>query len=143
MLFDKDTQKITAVLDFDWSCVSHPFDEFFGLLYDIGCNISEKDNDISSALVSGDFTTPPANKESAENWEVAKAWNAAMKKIGVLSPSDMKGVAGILDFMRFQIMLCPWELGSSEFKKMDDEKQAEVLAKREADLVEWLEKYGY
>jgi hypothetical protein len=77
-------------------------------------------------------------------WEVAKAWNAAMKKSGVVSPSDMKGMDKIHDMWRLQTLLCPWQL-VDEFtlKQMDDEKKAELRAKVEADLVQLLEKLGF
>jgi hypothetical protein len=146
MLFDKGTKKITAVLDFDYSYVSNPSDEFMSLLSDLGCNITHADNKINAAILSGDFTTPPANldEESTKKWEVAKAWNTAMKKSGVVSPSAIKGVDKIRDMERLQRLLCPWQLGS-EFmlKQMDDEKKAELRAKTEADLVKWLEKHGF
>jgi hypothetical protein len=58
MLFNKGTKKITAVLDFDCSYISNPFDEFMYLLSDLGCNITRSDDKISAAILSGDFTTP-------------------------------------------------------------------------------------
>jgi hypothetical protein len=146
MLFDKVTKKITAVLDFDWSFVSNPFEEFMSLLNDLGCNITHADNKINAAMLSGDFTTPPANldEESTKKWEVTKAWNTAMKKSGVVSPSDMKGVDKIRDMVRLETLLCPFQLSSeSMLKQMDDEKKAELLVKTEADLVQWLEKHGF
>jgi hypothetical protein len=146
MLFDKGTKKITAVLDFDWSYVSNPFDEFMSLLSELGCNITHADNKINAAILSGDFTPPSANldEESTKKWEVAKAWDTAMRKIGVVSPSDIKGVDKICDMVRLQTLLCPFQLGNeSMLKQMDDEKKAELWAKTEADLVQWLEKHGF
>jgi len=146
MLFDRGTKKITAILDFDWSYVSNPFDEFTSLLSDIGCNIGHEDNKINAAILSGDFTTPPANlsEDSTSKWEVLKAWNTTMKKNGVASPSDIKGVDKIRDMMRFQTLLCPFQLGNElMLKQIDDTKKAELRAKTEADLVQWLEKHGF
>jgi predicted GTPase len=146
MLFDKDTKKITAILDFDWSYVSNPFDEFTSLLSDLGCNITHADNEINAAILSGDFTTLPANldEKSTKQWEVAKVWNTAIKKSSAVSPSDMKGVDKIRDMVRLQTLLCPFELGSeSMLKQMDDEKKARLRAETEANLVQLLEKYGF
>jgi hypothetical protein len=146
MLFDKDTKKITAVLDFDWSYVSNPFDEFTSLLGDLGCNVTHADNEINAAILSGDFTKQPANldEKSTKQWEVAKVWNAAIKKSGVVSPGDIKGVDKIRDMERLQTLLCPFDLGSeSMLKQMDDEKKAELPAKTEANLVQLLEKHGF
>jgi len=72
MLFDKDTKGITAILDYNWSYVSHPFDEFMFHLNDISCNITQEDNDLNTAIISGDFTSPAnLNEESAKKWDIA------------------------------------------------------------------------
>ena len=65
-------------------------------------------------------------------------------KRGVVSPSDIKDVDKIRDMVRLQTLLCPFQLGN-EFmlKQMDDEKKAELRAKTEADLVQWLEKHRF
>jgi hypothetical protein len=147
MLFDKGTKRITAVVDFDFSQVSNPSEEFMILLNELGCNIAAgADNKIKAAILSGDFTTPTANldEEYTKKWEVAKAWNTAMKKSGVVSPSDIKGVNEILEMSRFGDLLCPWQLNyEPTLERMGDEEKAEWRAKTEADLVQWLEKYGF
>ncbi|KID82232.1 Protein kinase-like domain protein [Metarhizium guizhouense ARSEF 977] len=146
MLFDKDTKKLTAVLDFDWSYISNPLDEFMGSLQDIGGNIRHEDKKIEAAILSGDFTWPPPNidKESVEQWQVAKAWNTAMKKCGVVSPSDIRGVDEIRDLLHLQALLCPYQLGNeSMLKQFDEKKRAEMRAKTEAELIQWLEKHGF
>ena len=67
-----------------------------------------------------------------------------MEKSGVVSPRHIKGVDGIRDIVRFQTLLYPFQLGNeSMLKQMGDEKKAELLAKTEADLVQWLAKYGF
>ncbi|EFY87951.1 hypothetical protein J3459_014936 [Metarhizium acridum] len=79
VLFDKDTKKLTAVLDFDWSDISNPLDEFMCSLQDVGGNIRHENKKIEAAILSGDFTWPPDNLDEAsvKQWQVAKAWNAA------------------------------------------------------------------
>ena len=146
MLFDKDTKKVTAVLDFDWSYVSNPLDAFLNGLGDIDGNVSLEDAHIEAAILSGDFTTPSVvlDEESAKQWEACKAWNTAMKKSGVISPSDIKGADKIRDLLRLQRLLCPFKLGNaSMLKQMNAEEKAELRAKTEADLVQWLEKHGF
>ncbi|EQL01119.1 hypothetical protein G6O67_000494 [Ophiocordyceps sinensis] len=146
MLFDKDSKKITAVLDFDWSFVSNPLDEFMSGLSDVGGHVGDEDNEIDTAILSGDFTRLPADldEESTKKWEAAKAWNTAMRKGGVVSPGDIEGVDKIRDFGRLQTLLCPYRLGNaSALEQLDDEKRGELRAKTEADLVQWLEKHGF
>lgn len=145
MLFDKNTKRITAVLDFDWSSVSHPFDEFVSGLHDIGGNIAHENKKIEAAILSGDFSTSPndLDEESTRPWEVAKAWNMAMKT-GVLSLSDIEGVDQMLDILRLQGLVSPFRLcNASMLEKIGEEEKVELRAKAEADLIEWLEKYGF
>lgn len=146
MLFDKNTKQITAVLDFDWASISNPFKEFLSGLNDIGGNISGIDDKIEAAILSGDFTMPPADRDdtSTKRWETAKVWHTLMKNTGVITPSDINSVNKIYDMLQFHRLLCPFQLGN-EFmlKQIDDEKKAGLRAKTEADLVQWLEKHGF
>lgn len=147
MLYDKEAKKITAILDFDFASVSHPFEEFICMsLTDIGGNVSDEDTGISRAILSGNFSTPPADldEESAKEWELAKTWNAVVRESAALAPSQIDGADGICDLMRFQGLLCPYQLSSaSALEELDAEKRAELRAKAEADLLKWLEKHGF
>lgn len=146
MLYDKGTKAITAILDFDWAHVSNPFEEFATILGDIGCNVTEADNDVNRAMLSGNFAKPPAgpDEESTKRWELAEMWSKAMRRESVICPSDIKGAEGILDIFRLHTLLCPYPLGNeNKLKMLDDAKKVELRAKAEVDLVLWLEKYGF
>ncbi|KAH8742627.1 hypothetical protein F5883DRAFT_63305 [Diaporthe sp. PMI_573] len=146
MLFDKTAKKVTAVLDFDFASVSHPFDEFISMSFSYtGGNIGDDDTAINRAILSGDFTTPPGDldKESAREWDLAKMWNTALQESAALSPSQIEGVNEIRDLMWLQMLLCPYRLSSaSALEELDEEKRSELREKAEADLVGWLEKHG-
>lgn len=146
MLFDKKYKTITAILDFDFASVSHPFEEFICMsLTDICGSVSDEDTGTSRAILSGDFTTPPEglDEESAKEWELAKTWNAVLRESEALAPSQIDGVDGIHELMRFQGLLCPYRLSSaSALQELDAEKRAKVRAQAEADLLKWLEKHG-
>ncbi|OAA36453.1 Protein kinase-like domain protein [Metarhizium rileyi] len=146
ILFDGDAKKVTALLGFDWSSVSHPYDQISSCLHDIGCNVDCEDGNIGPAILSGNFSTPPAHldEKTTEKWRLAKEWYTAMKKSGVVTPGDMKGVDNIRDMSRLHGLLCPFKLGNeNELKEMDDETKADLRAKTEADLVQWLQKHGF
>ncbi|UNI22175.1 hypothetical protein JDV02_008088 [Purpureocillium takamizusanense] len=148
MLFDKATNKITAILDFDWSFVSHPFDEFTSSLSDLGGKVTlDDDDEVERAILSGDFFAGIAEepKEKKDKWQLAKTFSAAMQEARVTRPSDMLGGADkIRDLLLFQGMLCPFRLGN-EFmlKQLDDAKKAELRDETEARLVKWLENHGF
>ncbi|GKT63060.1 Protein kinase-like domain protein [Colletotrichum tofieldiae] len=147
MLFDKKAKKVTAVLDFDFASVSHPFEEFISMSFShTGGNVGDDDTAINQAILSGDFTTPPADldKESLKEWELAKTWNSVLQESVALAPFQIDGVNQIRDLMRLQRFLCPYWLGSaSVLEELDEVKRAELRVKAEADLVGWLKKHGY
>ncbi|KAK7696691.1 hypothetical protein SLS64_014308 [Diaporthe eres] len=147
MLLDKETNRITAILDFDFASVSHLFDEFTSMsLSDIGGNVGDDDTGITRAILSGDFTTPPAglHEESTKEWELSKTWNTVLKESTALAPSQIEGVDEICDLMRLQRLLCPYQLrGASALEGLDDEKIDELRSKAEANLLAWLGKHGF
>ncbi|OAQ61058.1 protein kinase-like domain [Pochonia chlamydosporia 170] len=148
MLFDTGTKRITAVLDFDFSFISHTLDEFISgsSLGDLGGMVDFNNKPLKDAILSGNFSTFPENldKESTQRWQGAKAWNAAMKTVGVVSPSDMRGVQKICDLIELQILICPFDLGNQlMIDQMDDGKKAARREKTEADLVQWLDEHGF
>lgn len=114
-------------------------------LTDIGGNVSDEDTGISRAILSGDFSTSPADldEESAKDWELAMTWNAVLRESAALAPSQIDGVDRIRDLMRLQRLLCPYRLSSaSALEEFDAEKRAELRANAESDLLKWLEKHG-
>ena len=89
---------------------------------------------------------PPADldEESTQEWELAKTWNTVLQESTALAPSQIKGVDAIRDLIQFQRLLCPYRLSSvSALDELDDEKNFELRAKAEAELMEWLEKHGF
>lgn len=79
MLYNKTKQLITAVLNFDWSTVTHPADEFLISLWDIGGGIREETEFMQESILTGNFDSalPNMSEEDAQKWEVAKVWNKA------------------------------------------------------------------
>lgn len=113
-------------------------------MYDIGCNITYGQTKTDMALLSGDFTRPPTlAQDKEENWDMAEMWNGAMEKAGAASPCKIQGASQIYDMLRLKRLLCPHHLSNaSALAKMDGKTRAEVRAKTEADIIQWLEKHG-
>lgn len=145
--------EITAVLDFDFAHVIHPFEQFHTMSFttDLGYSLGGSSADsVEAALISGDFTTEPNDLEFDE-WNVAKNWNEVL---GFLAPSNIKGVDGIVDLLQLQNLLYPHRL-SMEHMSMEhmskecnlatfeDEKKKKLQAAAEAKLLKWLEKHGF
>ncbi|KAK2042426.1 hypothetical protein LZ31DRAFT_585896 [Colletotrichum somersetense] len=147
MLFDKNAKKVTAVLDFDFASISHPFEEFISMSFSYtGGHVGDGNTAIDRAIISGDFTTPPADlgEKSAKEWEFGKMWNTALRESAAFAPSQIEGVDRIRDLMRLQSLLCLYRLSSvPAAEELDDERRVRLREKAEAELIGWLAKHGY
>lgn len=145
VLYDSTTKRITSVLDFDWSAVTHPCDEFLTGLWDIGGGIHERNERFLPMLLSGDFSTKPEGLSADEvrKWEVAKAWDEAIAEAGAIRPSDIAGVDRIQTLKSFGDLLCPFEL-TNDFmlKRKSDEEKLKKKSEMEAKMLKWLDDYG-
>lgn len=145
MLLDKDSNKLTAILDFDFAVVANPMEEYLNSFTDLGGRVGYLNNEVEAATLKGDFSSPPADlgEEANKDWELAKSWKAIAKTHGVIHPSEIKGSDQIIDLMQFQNLLCPYRLSNaSMLEKMDDTKKAELRAETQAKIVAWLDKHG-
>ncbi|KAK0384977.1 hypothetical protein NLU13_7455 [Sarocladium strictum] len=147
MMFDTQKGELTAIIDFDWSCISNPAEEFLSGLYDVGGNISDERDKFHESIISGSFdvlSSAVQDEETRKEWDLAKAWNSAMKSTGCTRPSEISGIRQILGVQKLQSLLCPFQLSNPHrLERMSDETKAEALAKAEAALTEWLQKHGF
>jgi len=141
MLFDTSTKKVTALLDFDFSWVSHPAHEFITGLWDVGGGLQLGDEKLQEAVFSGRFDgleddgeAPSA--DSRTTWEVAKAWDSALAARDAIRPSKIQGIRQVQKLMTLEGALCPHQLSSvvriERLRKESPEKLAEAV-KRAAD----------
>lgn len=101
-LFDPTSNRLTAILDFDFTHIATPANEYFysfpsihGLL--IGPLEGEEYEALRQAQLNGFITPafiPTEGKESEINWEVAKMWYEEIEKEGVLYPANLDGIGG-------------------------------------------------
>lgn len=145
MLYDKAAKRITAILDFDWSCITYPSEEFLAGLWDIGGGISERVGKLQQNIISGDFSTPPdgASAEEARAWEIAKAWDTALAKRGASRPSSIASIGYVQALSNLEQLLCPFDLASPVMlKRRSDEDNVKRLAEVESKIKQWFEVHG-
>ncbi|KAI2463779.1 hypothetical protein F4781DRAFT_426085 [Annulohypoxylon bovei var. microspora] len=145
VLYGSTTRRITSVLDFDWSAVTHPCDEFLTGLWDIGGGIHERNERFLPMLLSGDFSTQPEGLSADEvrKWEVAKAWDKAVAEAGAIRPSNISGVDRIRALKDLEDSICPFELASEVMlKRISDEDKLRKKKETEVKILKWLETYG-
>lgn len=146
MLFDEHGNKISAILDFDSSVISNPFEEYLTSFTDLGGCVGSGYNDAKAAILKGDFGSPPAelSEDGRREWELAKTWKAIADKKGVLLPSKMKGADQIMDLIEFQNLLCPYRLSSAAMlEEMNETEKAELRDETKVRIVQWLAQHGF
>lgn len=146
MLYDSTTKLITAVLDFDWSGVTHPADEFLTGLCNIGEGIHENEF-MQESILTGNFDDAPHPglfEEDVQKWDAAKVWNRALAERKATRPCDIRGVRGIQELRSLESMLCPFHLGNEVMlKRTTGDVQAKKKSETGEDIKKWLDIHGY
>lgn len=146
ILWDNEAGRISALLDFDWSNVNHPVEELFISLTDVGGNMFNHASDkIKKAIISGDFDADDAGieDEHREDWEIAKAWDTALRDAGGIRPSDIMGIRTLVGLRRLRNLLNPFHPNSGvSVKGKTPDELAEMRAEAEKSLIKALEGFG-
>ncbi|KAL0930603.1 phosphotransferase enzyme family protein [Colletotrichum truncatum] len=150
VLFDAATNKVTGLVDFDFSCISHPFQEFVTSFGDVGGNISGghgpdlTEGRLSKALLTGSFDADNLPAEASELWASAKAWDAALGERGTLKPSTITGISALAQLGTLEKLLCPFRLAHPMFlKKLTQDQIAEQRQAAEEALKACLGSLGF
>lgn len=142
ILYSSETNRITAVLDFDWSAISHPCEEFLTGLWDIGGGIHERNRLFQPMLLSGDFGIQPEDlsTDDIRQWKLAKAWDKALTDTGAIRPSKIAGVQRIQALKDLDDLLCPFEL-CNEFMSSRASDEENLAKKRETgmNILKWID----
>lgn len=130
MLYDPDTKRISALLDFDWAAVAHPAHEFFSGLHDLQGSTHPDDVALQSAVLTGAFDnsiststtdiTDPAAKpeepgagEPSKAWALARSWDASLLRVGGLRPSSLAGITTLESLRALEDLIAPFALCNS------------------------------
>ncbi|KAH7369698.1 hypothetical protein BKA65DRAFT_560905 [Rhexocercosporidium sp. MPI-PUGE-AT-0058] len=132
MLFDPTTHKITALLDWDFSAISHPVHEFLLSFSGFGVSLqgyspseSIEDSSLRHAKIYGfpssfSKSSVPGSENIAEDfekgsrWEDLGAWEEALVHMDVKRPSTIQGVETVADVEALLGMVLPWRLGNGD-----------------------------
>lgn len=147
ILFDAEGKRITALLDFDFACVTHPCHEFFtGFQSDLGGGIPPENWELlEKAVLSGNFDKVPEGlpEEKKGLWEIAKTWDGALASRGIIRPSEIAGLEGLRDLKTLVDLVCPMMLSHPMFlKRTPVEAQEKRRGVNEDKIVQMLDKYG-
>ncbi|KAF4634752.1 hypothetical protein G7Y89_g3359 [Cudoniella acicularis] len=151
LLFDAISGRITALIDYDFACVSHPSYEFLRSFDGAGGQFrgwssgeASEDMTVREAKLHGfPSPLPPATKDGVK-WDVMKAWEDELEKLDVKRPRNIPGIDKVADVDTILRTILPWRVSNSDILRLQSE---EVIIKcrneNEEQLVRLLSHLGF
>jgi hypothetical protein len=151
ILFDPETLQVTALLDFDFSHIASPGDEFFYSFVDFhglipGPLEDAKMERLRLAQLDGFKMKNVEDPDEASDvtWKTARMWQAAIENAGVKSPADIKGVGELAAIYWFLLDICPpYFLMPRWLKRKTEEEQLASKTQTQANLDKYLRRWGH
>ncbi|QDS73735.1 hypothetical protein FKW77_004693 [Venturia effusa] len=141
VLYNPETKKISGLLDFDFTVVTHPYYEFAKSFSTMGWHGNEA---IGAAIIKGEFGEEPPAEAGAEDWNLAKEWHAALAEQDAQMPSSIKGIESLRTLGMLEALLCPVSLYYPfMLKRHKPEDLHKMMAAAEGNLSGHLESLGY
>lgn len=143
MQYDKNSGRITALLDFDWAFVGHQLtDQLISLPTKLPGRYTAKESEdgrrLREALLTGHFPEPlPQSSDTDVDWETAKILYDCLADVGAVRLCDVdRGEVEVLAWL-YEVadLLCPWALTNEFVVGM---KGSERLAKERSEAEELL-----
>lgn len=144
ILIDPNTKQLTALLDFDWSFVGSPGDEFLRSFFDLG-GIPWPDSTggelaMRKAILHG-FDSEHAFDETLSQLQ---AWYRALEKCNATVPSKLPGMEQISELHHFINQIAPWLLTHEvPLRRRSKEQLESVKVGTKKTLLAFLEKHGF
>lgn len=150
MLFDVESNRLTALLDFDFSHVATPADEYFysmGLLGHILLGPLEEGpmQQWVKCLLNGCDGNMPTAEESADvAWGTMKMLSEEFARAGVRRPQDIKGIGELAGVKWFLEAVFPPYFASPRWLSRRTPEQVEKIRKnQESQVNAYLQRWGY
>ncbi|KAF1993926.1 hypothetical protein P154DRAFT_47525 [Amniculicola lignicola CBS 123094] len=151
LLYDASTERITALIDYDFACILHPSYEILRSFSGAGGQFqgwSDIESSEQTALRDAklhSFPSPlPENTKDGVKWDVAKAWEDELEKLNVKRPRTMKGIEKVADVDAVLRSILPWRVTNSDILRL---QTGEVILKcrheNEAQLTKLLDHLGF
>ncbi|KAM7203173.1 hypothetical protein V8F20_004115 [Naviculisporaceae sp. PSN 640] len=154
ILYDPSTNRITALLDFDWASINHASEEYFSGLWDIFGGLHEQNAKFREYILSGTFPDPnnkgprpqdvsrKEEEEEQQQYAVAQVWSEISAKRGLTRPSTIPIIEKLIVLKELEGLICPFQLGNEAFlARMADDKKEKLRGETEGKIVAWLDKW--
>lgn len=151
LLYGTSTQRITALIDYDFACILHPSYEFLRSFSGAGGQFqgwsdieSSEQTALRDAKLHGFPLTLPESIEDGVKWNVAKVWEDELERLDVQRPRTIKGIEKVADVDDVLRSILPWRVTNSDVLRLQFE--ATILKCRdenEPQLVKLLDHLGF
>lgn len=151
ILYEPTSMRITALLDYDFSCISHPsyeflrsFDGYAGQFRGWSGDGDSEQLALHEAKLHG-FPSPlPVSTKDGVNWEAVKVWEDQLEKAQVQRPRTMKGIDKVADIDAILRGITPWRVTNSDMMRIQSE---EIIMRcrneGEQHLIKMLQRLGF
>ncbi|KAK3990828.1 hypothetical protein QBC44DRAFT_324799 [Cladorrhinum sp. PSN332] len=153
ILFNEESGRITALIDYDFSWVSHPSYEFLRSFDGLGGQFrgwSSDEESQEAALRDAKLhgfpasLPPKADSDSGIDWEVAKAWEEVLEAEGVKRPRTIQGIDKVADVDTILCAILPWRVTNADIlARQTEEVITECRNDNEAHLEKLLSRLGF
>ncbi|KFZ05787.1 hypothetical protein V501_08022 [Pseudogymnoascus sp. VKM F-4519 (FW-2642)] len=151
ILFDPKSNRITALIDYDFSYISHPSYEFLRSFDGAGGQFRGWSTDEASDAIAlrhaklHGFPSPlPPTTKDGVKWDVVKAWEDELEKLDVKRPRNMRGIDKIADVDTVLRSILPWRVSNSDILRLQsDEVIITYRNDNEAQLSGLLSRLGF
>lgn len=149
MLFDPVSNRLTAVLDFDFSHVATPADEYFYSFRTVGALLAGpfeegEEERLRHYLLNGFDETTPKVKIGKVDFQIAAMTDKEFTRAGVLRPADIRGcgeLAGLKWFL--EDVSPPYFYMTRWLASMPSAKVDEIHEEIKNNLDSYLKRWGY
>lgn len=151
ILYEPTSMRITALLDYDFSCISHPSYEFLCSFNGhagqfLGWSGDEDSEQLAlhEAQLHG-FPSPlPVSIKDGVDWEAAKVWEDELERAQVQRPRTMEGIDKVADIDATLQGITPWRVTNPDMMRIQSE---EVIVncrnEGEKNLMKMLQRLGF
>ncbi|THX33699.1 hypothetical protein D6D10_07762 [Aureobasidium pullulans] len=154
LLFDPDTYKVTALVDYDCSHTGHPLHEFFFSSFSVNYCVVSAESEVATALFD-QFPSPlPESKPalgtelrdcSAPQWEIMLMFEEELDKFGAARPSSIQGAKKTTEIYEFMSEICPFHFVMDDrwVENQSEEKLQTCRNEQRVILEKALAKWGF
>lgn len=146
LLFNRRSNRLSAVLDFDFAHIGAPISEYLFSFWDLDGLLpgsSDPNDPLRNHILKG-FPFAEEEEGVEYKWKLARAWENALSDVGAEKPSTIDKAGDIADIWWFSQDLCEayWFIDTF-LEKRTPEKLEEFKAVSASNLERYLAHWGF